>query len=109
MSARCGQISSALCGHQLPGRLSDLSAQRPVRGRLCILAEIVSIGHQRLRNVYDPTCGSGSLLLRAANIGNAVDIYGPVSYTHLYNTYLLMSYEFLPYVAERAFLHYFAD
>jgi hypothetical protein len=41
-----------------------------------ILAEIVSIGHQRLRNVYDPTCGSGSLLLRAANIGNAVDIYG---------------------------------
>ncbi len=23
-----------------------------------ILAEIVSIGHQRLRNVYDPTCGS---------------------------------------------------
>ena len=30
-----------------------------------ILAEIVTIGHERLRNVYDPTCGSGSLLLRA--------------------------------------------
>ncbi len=41
-----------------------------------ILAEIVSIGHQRLRNVYDPTCGSGSLLLRAASIGKAVYIYG---------------------------------
>ena len=41
-----------------------------------ILAEIVAIGHQRLRNVYDPTCGSGSLLLRAASIGKAVDIYG---------------------------------
>ena len=34
-----------------------------------ILAEIVSIGHQRLRNVYDPTCGSGSLLIRAAHTG----------------------------------------
>ena len=29
-----------------------------------ILAEIVTIGHTRLRNVYDPTCGSGSLLIR---------------------------------------------
>ena len=50
-----------------------------------ILAEIVSIGHQRLRNVYDPTCGSGSLLLRAANIGNAVDIYGQEKNPTTYN------------------------
>ena len=50
-----------------------------------ILAEIVSIGHQRLRNVYDPTCGSGSLLLRAASIGNAVDIYGQEKNPTTYN------------------------
>ena len=41
-----------------------------------ILAEIVFIGHTRLRNVCDPTCGSGSLLLRAAKVGHAVDVYG---------------------------------
>ena len=41
-----------------------------------ILAEIVTLGHARLRNVYDPTCGSGSLLIRAANIGNAVEVFG---------------------------------
>ena len=41
-----------------------------------ILAEIVTLGHNRLRNVYDPTCGSGSLLLRAASIGKAAYIYG---------------------------------
>ena len=50
-----------------------------------ILAEIVTLGHARLRNVYDPTCGSGSLLIRAANIGNAVEIFGqeknPTTYT----------------------------
>jgi len=50
-----------------------------------ILAEIVSIGHQRLRNVYDPTCGSGSLLLRAASIGKAVDIYGQEKNPTTYN------------------------
>lgn len=41
-----------------------------------ILAQIVTIGHARLRNVYDPTCGSGSLLLRAAHIGKAAEIFG---------------------------------
>ena len=50
-----------------------------------ILAEIVSIGHQRLRNVYDPTCGSGSLLLRAASIGKAVDIFGQEKNPTTYN------------------------
>ena len=31
-----------------------------------ILARIVATGKKRLKNVYDPTCGSGSLLLRVA-------------------------------------------
>jgi type I restriction enzyme M protein len=31
-----------------------------------LLARIVTEGKSRLRNVYDPTCGSGSLLLRVA-------------------------------------------
>src|SRR5699024_12149888 len=29
-----------------------------------ILAKIATLGKDKLRNVYDPTCGSGSLLLR---------------------------------------------
>ncbi len=31
-----------------------------------ILAQIVTTGKDRLQNIYDPTCGSGSLLLRVA-------------------------------------------
>lgn len=31
-----------------------------------ILAKIVTTGKKKLKNVYDPTCGSGSLLLRVA-------------------------------------------
>ncbi len=50
-----------------------------------ILAEIVATGHVRLRNVYDPTCGSGSLLLRAANIGHAVDLFGQEKNPTTYN------------------------
>lgn len=43
-----------------------------------ILARIVTTGKKRLKSVYDPTCGSGSLLLRVAreideNVG---DFYG---------------------------------
>ncbi|MBQ5495258.1 MAG: N-6 DNA methylase, partial [Prevotella sp.] len=41
-----------------------------------ILADIVTTGTARLRNVYDPTCGSGSLLIRAARNGRAEDIFG---------------------------------
>ena len=41
-----------------------------------ILAEIVTTGRPRLKDVYDPTCGSGSLLLRTAKDGNADVIYG---------------------------------
>ncbi|MBD5194011.1 MAG: type I restriction-modification system subunit M [Bacteroidales bacterium] len=50
-----------------------------------ILAEIVTLGHNRLRNVYDPTCGSGSLLIRAASIGNAVEIFGQEKNPTTYN------------------------
>ncbi|MBD5370300.1 MAG: type I restriction-modification system subunit M, partial [Bacteroides sp.] len=50
-----------------------------------ILAEIVTLGHNRLRNVYVPTCGSGSLLIRAANIGNAVEIFGQEKNPTTYN------------------------
>ena len=41
-----------------------------------ILAEIVTTGKARLKNVYDPTCGSGSLLLRTAKNGKADCIFG---------------------------------
>ena len=37
-----------------------------------ILAKIVTSGKKSLRNVYDPTCGSGSLLLRVAKQVNEV-------------------------------------
>lgn len=50
-----------------------------------ILAEIVTTGQDRLRNVYDPTCGSGSLLIRAANTGNAAEIYGQEKNPTTYN------------------------
>ncbi len=41
-----------------------------------ILARIVTAGRPRLRNVYDPTCGSGSLLLKVVKLGHAEYIYG---------------------------------
>ena len=42
-----------------------------------ILARIVTLGKDRLRSVYDPTCGSGSLLLRVAKEVNDVgSFYG---------------------------------
>lgn len=41
-----------------------------------ILAKIVTLGKTRLKNVYDPTCGSGSLLLRVAKETDVSDFYG---------------------------------
>ena len=41
-----------------------------------ILSKIVSLDKTRLRNVYDPTCGSGSLLLRVAKETDVEDFYG---------------------------------
>lgn len=50
-----------------------------------ILARIVTVDHSRLRNVYDPTCGSGSLLLRVAKEGGAEFIYGQEKNPTTYN------------------------
>ena len=42
-----------------------------------LLAKLVTSGNKNLKNVYDPTCGSGSLLLRVKREANKVDkIYG---------------------------------
>jgi len=41
-----------------------------------ILAKIVTTGKKRLKNVYDPTCGSGSLLLRVAKEVDVDEFYG---------------------------------
>ncbi|MCK9151538.1 type I restriction-modification system subunit M [Methanobacterium alcaliphilum] len=41
-----------------------------------ILAKIVTIGKKQLKNVYDPTCGSGSLLLRVSRESKVSDFYG---------------------------------
>ncbi|HFA51689.1 MAG TPA: type I restriction-modification system subunit M [Bacteroidetes bacterium] len=41
-----------------------------------VLAKIVATGKKRLRSVYDPTCGSGSLLLRVAKEVKVSDFFG---------------------------------
>lgn len=42
-----------------------------------ILAKIVTLGKHRLKSVYDPTCGSGSLLLRVAReVEDVSDFHG---------------------------------
>ncbi|SIO95759.1 type I restriction-modification system subunit M [Vibrio spartinae] len=53
-----------------------------------ILAQIVTSGKTRLKSVYDPTCGSGSLLLRVAReVGqeNVGDFYGQEMNRTTYN------------------------
>ncbi len=42
-----------------------------------ILAKIVTTGKTKLKSVYDPTCGSGSLLLRVAReVSDVSEFYG---------------------------------
>jgi len=41
-----------------------------------LLAQIVSLDKQRLKSVYDPTCGSGSLLLRIGDYADVSKYYG---------------------------------
>lgn len=42
-----------------------------------VLAKLVTTGKQKLRSVYDPTCGSGSLLLRVAReVKEVSNFYG---------------------------------
>lgn len=50
-----------------------------------ILAKIVTLGKKDLRNVYDPTCGSGSLLLRVAREANVRKFYGQELTSTTYN------------------------
>jgi type I restriction enzyme M protein len=41
-----------------------------------LLAQIVSLDKKRVRSVFDPTCGSGSLLLRLKDYTEVEDYYG---------------------------------
>ncbi len=50
-----------------------------------ILAKIVAHGKSDLKNVYDPTCGSGSLLLRVAKETNVRKFYGQELTSTTYN------------------------
>ena len=51
-----------------------------------ILAKLVTVGKDKLKSVYDPTCGSGSLLLRVAKEVKEVSaFYGQESNPTTYN------------------------
>ncbi|WP_411844443.1 type I restriction-modification system subunit M [Salinicoccus sp. HZC-1] len=50
-----------------------------------ILAEIVTTDKPDLKNVYDPTCGSGSLLLRVGKYTNVRHYYGQEYNSTTYN------------------------
>ncbi len=50
-----------------------------------LLAKIVTLGKDKLKNVYDPTCGSGSLLLRVARECDVVSFYGQEMVSTTYN------------------------
>jgi type I restriction enzyme M protein len=50
-----------------------------------ILARIVTTGKTRLKSVYDPTCGSGSLLLRVAKEADVSEFFGQEMNRTTYN------------------------
>ncbi len=50
-----------------------------------ILAKLVTIGKEQIKNVYDPTCGSGSLLLRVSKEANVGAFFGQESNPTTYN------------------------
>lgn len=50
-----------------------------------ILAKIVTVGKTDLKDVYDPTCGSGSLLLRVAKEAKVRKFYGQEFTSTTYN------------------------
>jgi len=51
-----------------------------------ILAQLVTTGKTKLKNVYDPTCGSGSLLLRVAKeVKEVGEFFGQESNPTTYN------------------------
>lgn len=52
-----------------------------------LLAKLVTLNNPNLKSVYDPTCGSGSLLLRVAKEANNEDLkfYGQEQNSSTYN------------------------
>ena len=50
-----------------------------------LLAKLVTLGKTKLKNVYDPTCGSGSLLLRVAKEVDVIKFYGQEMVSTTYN------------------------
>ena len=50
-----------------------------------ILAKIVTVNKENLKNVYDPTCGSGSLLLRVSKEAKVRKFYGQELTSTTYN------------------------
>jgi len=50
-----------------------------------VLAQLVTIGKNQIKSVYDPTCGSGSLLLRVAKETKVEAFYGQESNPTTYN------------------------
>jgi type I restriction enzyme M protein len=50
-----------------------------------ILAKIVTTGKEKLKSVYDPTCGSGSLLLRVAKQADVAEFFGQERNPSTYN------------------------
>jgi type I restriction enzyme M protein len=50
-----------------------------------LMAMIVTDGKKKLRSVYDPTCGSGSLLLRLGDYADISNYYGQEYNTTTYN------------------------
>jgi type I restriction enzyme M protein len=51
-----------------------------------VLAKLVTVGKTKLKSVYDPTCGSGSLLLRVAKqVKEVAAFYGQESNPTTYN------------------------
>lgn len=50
-----------------------------------LMARVVSEGKKKLKSVYDPTCGSGSLLLRVGEFAQVTDYFGQEYNTTTYN------------------------
>lgn len=50
-----------------------------------ILARIVTLGKTRIKSAYDPTCGSGSLILRIGKVCDVLNFYGQERNRTTYN------------------------
>ncbi len=50
-----------------------------------VLAKIVTLGKDKIKSVYDPTCGSGSLLLRVSREVRVANFYGQEKNTTTFN------------------------